>query len=64
MTQTTATPTTKRIEVGPTCACGKKDYCDYSCMRSRIAPQARYPMPAEDESFADWQDRRSINGGR
>ena len=37
---------------------------NYSCMNSRIAPTTRYLMPAEDESFADWQDRRTTNGGR
>ena len=37
---------------------------DYRWVAVEIAPTTRYPMPAEDESFSDWQDRRTTNGGR
>jgi hypothetical protein len=41
-----------------------KQDSDYRWVEVEIAPTTRYPMPAEDESFSDWQDRRTTNGGR
>lgn len=60
----TATQTAHKAQRGPTCACGKRDYCDNSCNTYRMPARTAYPMPAEDESFSDWQDRRTSNGGR
>jgi hypothetical protein len=63
----TATQPAKLVNwnsVKPTCACGRKSYCDNSCNTFARIVSHKYPMPAEDESFADWQDRRTTNGGR